>query len=604
MSTKYDFGGYATRANYRCADGRTILPNAFADQDGAKVPLVWQHQRNNPDNVLGHALLENRDDGVYCYCTFNESPRAQQTKLLIEHGDVNSLSIYANNLTEKSKQVSHGIIREVSVVLAGANPGALIDNVVVQHSDGSFDEVDGEAVIYSGEEIESSIEHAAPAAVAQKAATGKEDEGSKSNSSVSDRSAKDIFDSMTEDQKALTYALFSFAMTAGEGDDDDDDSAKHSAEGGDSDMKYNVFEGSAEKKGPALSHDDISNIFDLAKKTGSLKGAAEDYLEQMNEENGLEHSVTQLDILFPEAKATRPTPEFLSREMDWVPKVWNATNKSPFSRIKSVYADITKDEARARGYIKGNKKVEEQFGLLKRVTSPQTIYKLQKMDRDDIIDITDFDVVAWIKGEMRTMLNEELARAVLIGDGRQPGDADKISADHIRPVLTDEDLYTIHHIIKGLPEDENEKGKQLIKEALKARKNYKGSGSPTYYGDVDTITTMLLVEDKNGRRIYNTMTELASALRVREIVEVPVMENCKRDGRSGVEAENGKKYQCLGLIVNLADYTIGADRGGAVSLFDDFDIDYNKYTYLIETRCSGGLRRPYSAISLEVELGE
>lgn len=599
---KYDFGGYATKANIRCSDGRTILSNAFSHMDGKKVPLVWQHQRNDPTNVLGHAMLENRSDGVYCYCKFNDTPKGKHVKALVEHGDVESLSIFANELQQQGRQVSHGMIREVSVVIAGANPGALIDNLAVQHSDDTVEVLEDQAVITMDVPIEHGMEYDA--------------EEEETVEHADDPTAQEVFNSMNENQKNLVYALVGHALTA---EAEAEDSAEHSDEGsnndsnkeGDDGMKFNAFEGqgAAVVQGPILTHADMDIIISNAKKCGSLKTAVVDHLEHMADEgrlkdtNGhtLEHGIENLEILFPEAKAITPTPDMIMRQQEWVSKVWNATRKQPFSRIKSVVADITKDEARARGYIKGKKKIEEQFGVLKRVTTPQTVYKLQKMDRDDIIDITDFDVVAWLKAEMRLMLNEELARAVLIGDGRMSGDESKINESNIRPILTDDPMYTIHHKMT-LPEDENERGRALIKGALRARKGYRGSGSPTFYSDVDTITDMLLVEDNNGRRIYNTINELASALRVREIVEVPVMENVVREGSTTIDdTDAGKKFDCLGLIVNLTDYSIGADRGGAVTLFDDFDIDFNKYSYLIETRCSGALTRPYSAISLEVE---
>lgn len=609
---KYDCGGYATKVNVRCTDGRVIMPGAFAHQDGEKVPLVWQHRRDEPENVLGHAILENRNDGVYAYLSFNNRPKSQHVKELVEHGDLDSLSIYAIDLKEQSKHVSHGLIKEVSIVFAGANAGAFIDNLAIAHGDGTVTELADEAIIYPYEAIEHGVEYSSGNDDAEET---EEEESSLEHADESEDDSEltvgDVMDSMNDTQKKFVHALVGNLLAAREMAHSDEE-ITHSINDGGNEMKINVFEGgaSATIQGPALNHEDIQAIFKSAKEMGSLKKAATVYLEHMIDEgriadpNGdkLEHSVENLDILFPEAKMVTSAPQRIARDHEWVSKVWNATSKSPFSRIKSVAYDLTKDEARARGYIKGKQKIEEQFGLLKRVTTPQTVYKLQKLDRDDVIDITDFDVIAWIKAEMRFMLEEELARAVLIGDGRQSGDQSKINESNIRPVFTDEDMYTYHHIMADVPEDDNERGRFLIKEALKSRKNYKGSGSPSFYSSVDDITCMLLVEDTTGRRLYPTLNDLASAIRVKEIVEVPVMTELTRAGRSSVSGENGKTFKSHGIIVNMSDYKVGADRGGAVSLFDDFDLDYNKYEYLIETRCSGALYVPASAISLESEV--
>lgn len=589
----YDFGGYATKANLKCSDGRVIMPNAFKANDGQKVPLVWQHQRNEPTNVLGHALLENREDGVYCYCKFNETNSAKQAKQLVEHGDITSLSIYANQLSQQGRNVTHGQIREVSLVLAGANPGALIDNLAISHSDGSYEPVDDEAYIYTGLDLEHSVEYEEEDHIEHA-----EDENQ--NGGDSEETAEDVFNTLNQKQKNLVYAMVGYALG---GDEEDDDEAEHSDEGGE-EMKTNVFDQTEENtQTNSLSHEDKQAIFANARKYGSLKQAVQDFaLEHSIVGTGAQSNQFPEDILFPEARSVTPTPEMIMRQQEWVSKVWNATRKSPFSRIKSVAADITGDEARARGYIKGKKKKEEVIAMLKRVTTPQTVYKLQKMDRDDIIDITDFDVVAWLKAEMRLMLNEELARAILVGDGREAGD-DKINETNIRPVWTDDDLYTIKQTVKfSESATDDEKASQLIKAVHYSRIDYRGSGSPTLYIDSHSLTMLLLAEDKIGRRLYNTVTELATALRVREIVEVPVFDNLERDGRSGVPEESGKKYKLRMLIVNLTDYNVGADRGGAVAMFDDFDIDYNKYTYLIETRCSGALIRPFSAIAIEEEV--
>lgn len=591
---KYDFGGYATRANLKCSDGRVIMKDAFKNNDGQKVPLVWQHQRNEPNNVIGYALLENRPDGVYAYGKFNDTENGKTAKTLVEHGDITNLSIYANRLSQNGPAVKHGMIREVSLVMAGANPGAFIENLSVEHGDGDYEIVDDEAVIYTN----SSIEHTD--FDDEKIKMGEEDmEHADGNKTV-----KEVFDSMTDEQKNVCYFLIGQALEDDEDDEDveqsdyDDDDFEHE-DGGDGRM--NVFESQNRTDDNTLSHEETQAIFDDMKRYGSLK------------ESALQHGITNIDYLFPDPKLVNNTPSMIMRQQDWVSKVWNATRKSPFSRIKSSAANLTEEEARAKGYIKGKLKKEEQFSLLKRVTLPQTVYKKQKLDRDDIIDITDFDVVGWLKAEMRIMLNEELARAVLIGDGRLSSSEDKINPMNIRPIWTDEDLYTIHYDIHGL--DSAKSGgsnvggttdnavtlasrfvDSFIEGANRSRKNYKGSGSPTAYLSSDTLTELLLAKDKIGRRLYNTVAELASALRVSEIVEVPLMEGQIRI------ASDGSSYQLHGLIVNLSDYTVGADKGGAVSMFDDFDIDYNQQKYLIETRCSGALTVPYSAIALETSV--
>lgn len=604
MPENYDFCGYATRANVRCADGRTILNGAFVEQDGQKVPIVWQHQRNDPENVLGHGILENRDDGVFIYGTLNDSPKATRVKALLEHGDISALSIYAIDLVENRKQVSHGVIKEVSIVIAGANPQATIENVCIQHGD-ETDILMDQAVITSGEDWEDwdsdeDISHAAD-----------EDE---TPSKGKGPTAADVFNTLNDDQKKLFYAVVAHvAEDLGSDDEEDEGSeAEHSTEnleGGEIQMgtKYNAFEGTPSATGgtstiKALDHSVAVEIFDRARRSGSLKDA---YIAVVTE-HGIEHGIEQIDLLFPEAKAVTPTPDMIMRQQEWVAKVWNATSKSPFSRIKSWQADITGDEARARGYTKGKKKIEEVFGLLKRVTTPQTVYKLQKLDRDDIIDITDFDVVAWLKAEMRLMLNEELSRAVLIGDGRTALDESKIKEEHIRPIHTDDELYAIHKLVKINADDDTreERADAYLDAIYESRNDYRGSGSPVLFTTSAFVTDMLLARDGIGRRLYNTVTELASALRVREIVEVPVMDGVTRETNTDSESlpdgyETSTKYDLLGIIVNLTDYRIGADRGGAVTLFDDFDLNYNKYEYLIETRCSGALIRPKSAIVLE-----
>lgn len=568
---KFDFSGYATKNDLKCADGRTIRHNAFKENDGHTVPLVWQHIHNDPGNVLGHAVLENRDDGVYTFCKFNDTPAGQNAKLLVQHGDITSLSIYANKLVQKGQDVIHGAIREVSLVLSGANPGALIDNLSISHSDGGYTDVDDEAIIYTGLPIsEEELEH-------------EDKEEKKDMGQNGSKTVQDVFDSMSEEQKNVVYAMLAQATEDVEhGYYDEEDELEHDNLGGGYDMKRNVFDNDqGEKTGAVLSHSQIKMIFEDAQKTGSLK------------ESMLAHAVTygidDIDILFPDAKTLTPTPDFISRRMGWVPGVINGTHHSPFSRIKSVHADITADEARAKGYVKASLKTEEVFGLIQRVTTPTTIYKKQKLDRDDIIDITDLDVVAWLKMEMRMMLDEELARAVLIGDGREPGSPDKIKEEHIRPIYKDDDMYA-HKVTLDNEVDTDD----IVEAIIRSRKHYKGSGNPVLYTTTDLLTDMLLSKDQMGRRLYSTEAELASTLRVSSIVEVEVMDGVTRE-----DDDELVDLDLLGIIVNLKDYNMGADKGGQVSMFDDFDIDYNQYKYLIETRCSGALTKPKSAIVIE-----
>lgn len=557
---KYDFSGWATKNNLKCSDGRTILRDAFKHNDGQTVPLVWNHQHNDPLNVLGHALLENRDSGVYAYCTFNETEAGKNAKMLVEHGDVTALSIYANQLKQKGGNVEHGVIREVSLVLAGANPGAFIDSIL-RHGEAS----DEEGVIYTGENIE--LSHA--------------EEKKEEDKEVADNkemTVKDVVDSMTEEQRNVMYALIGQAL---EGSD-----VKHSDEnnnGGDDEMKHNVFENENVKENNSneLTHSEVQAILKDAKRYGSLR------------ESCLQHGIEHIDepgYLFPEFKNLNKEPEFVGRDMGWVGKVMSGVHRTPFSRIKSLQADIREEDARALGYIKGNLKKEEVFTLLKRTTDPQTVYKKQKLHRDDVLDITDFDVVAFIKKEMRMMLEEEIARAILIGDGRLPDSDDKIQDAHIRSIANEEALYAIHHTVTATEDTPEAKAKAMIRESLRARKDYKGSGEPTLFTSESALTEMLLLEDNNGRIIYDSVAKLATAMRVKEIVTVPVMEG----------AENkDKTKKVLGIIVNLRDYNVGADKGGQVSMFEDFDIDYNAQKYLIETRCSGALIKPFSAIVLE-----
>jgi len=557
----YDFGGWATRNNLRCSDGRTIMKDAFKHNDGQTVPLVWNHQHNDPLNVLGHALLENREEGVYAYCKFNETESGKNAKLLVEHGDVSALSIYANQLKQQGSNVIHGAIREVSLVLAGANPGAFIDSVM-SHGE----ESDDEAIIYTGEDI--SLFHA------DEKKDKPVDEKSEDEETVAD-----VFNTLTEKQKTVVYAMIGQALE--EKEESEDNNNNDDSKGGNKTMKHNVFDKEDTKK-DVLSHSDLEAIFADAKRYGSLKDSV------------LAHGIEQIDYLFPDAKNVTNTPQFIQRDMGWVQKVMNSVHHTPFSRIKSILADITEDDARAKGYIKGNLKKDEVFTLLKRTTTPTTIYKKQKLDRDDVVDITDFDVVAWLKSEMRMMLDEEIARAILVGDGRLSSSDDKINEQNIRPIWKDDDLYTIKApVTVAANATADEKAKAFIRATIKSRKNYKGSGEPTLYTTEDVLTDCLLMEDTIGRVIYDSVSKLATALRVKEIVTVPVMENLSR-------VDNGTTYGLMGIIVNLTDYNIGADKGGAVNMFDDFDIDYNAQKYLIETRCSGALIKPYSAIALEL----
>ncbi len=562
MSKKYDFSGWATKNNLRCSDGRTILKDAFKHNDGQTVPLVWNHQHNDPLNVLGHALLENRDSGVYAYCTFNNTEAGKNAKMLVEHGDVTALSIYANQLKQKGGNVEHGVIREVSLVLAGANPGAFIDSIL-RHGEASEEE----GVIYTGEELV--LSHAEEESKEVK----EEDKKVEDNK---EKTVQDVVDSMSEEQRNVMYALIGQALEG--------KNVEHSNidNGGEDEMKHNVFDNENVKENKdVLTHSEEEAILRDAKRYGSLR------------ESCLQHGIEHIDeagYLFPEFKNMNREPEFISRDMGWVGRVMAGVHRTPFSRIKSLQADIREDEARALGYIKGKQKKEEVFTLLKRTTDPQTVYKKQKLHRDDVLDITDFDVVAFIKREMRMMLEEEIARAILIGDGRLTDSDDHISDQHIRSIANDHELYAIHHQVVAKENTPEAKAKAMIQESLRARKDYKGSGEPTLFCSESVLTEMLLLEDKNGRIIYDSVAKLATAMRVKEIVTVPVLEGAQN---------NDKSKNILGIIVNLRDYNVGADKGGAVSMFEDFDIDYNAQKYLIETRCSGALTKPYSAIVLE-----
>ena len=599
MKSNYDFAGWATKNNYRCSDGRVIIKDAFKDNDGTTVPLVWNHDHKSPDNVLGHALLQNRDEGVYAYCTLNDTESGQIAKGLVQHGDITSLSIYANHLKQSGPNVIHGAIREVSLVLAGANPGALIDSVI-RHGE----EMEDEAIIYSGEDF--FISHA--------------DNSESETKENEDETVEDVFNTLTDKQKNVVYAIIGQLLDESEGSDDVshaddsdedetvedvfntltdkqknvvyaiigqivDDEDISNDEGEDSNMKHNLFDSdSREEQKDTLTHAEMMDIIADGKRYGSLK------------ESALQHGIEEIDYLFPDFKNVTDTPGFIKRDDTWVSKVMNSVHRTPFSRIRSLFADITEDEARAKGYIKGRQKKDEVFSLLKRTTTPQTIYKKQKLDRDDVIDITDFDVVAWLKTEMRMMLNEELARAVLVGDGRLSSAEDKINENNIRPIWTDEDLYTIHSEVSVETTDPaSTKASEFIDQTVRAMEDYDGSGNPTLFIAKDTLTACLLLKDENGRRIYKDVNELATAMMVKEIIPVPVMKGLTRTDTSS------NTYTLMGIVVNLVDYNIGADKGGSVNMFDDFDIDYNAQKYLIETRCSGALIKPKSAIALEIK---
>lgn len=578
---KYDFSGWATKNNIRCSDGRTILKDAFKQHDGQTVPLVWNHQHNESANVLGHAVLENRDEGVYAYCTFNDTEAGKNAKLLVEHGDVTALSIYANQLKQKGSNVMHGTIREVSLVLAGANPGAFIDSVI-RH--GEFCE--DEAVIYTGEEL--TLQHADdPSDKADKKDKKGDDEVDNNEKTI-----QDVFDTLNEEQKNVVYALIGQALEDKEMAQSAIEENENNIEedGGEQEMKHNVFEGRETENNDVLSHDAIETILKDAKRYGSLK---ESFLAHAES-----YGIKDIEWLFPDAKNVNMPPDFIKRDDSYVQKVMRGVHHVPFSRIKSMHANITADEARAKGYIKGNRKKEEVFTLLKRTTTPTTIYKKQKLDRDDVVDITDFDVVAWLKMEMRMMLDEEIARAILVGDGRLSDSDDKINETCIRPISKDDDLYCVKaSVAAAAAATDDDIAKAFIKTVIKSRKEYKGSGSPTLFTTEDVITNCLLLEDKNGRVIYDTVDKLATALRVKEIVAVEVMEGAKT-------TVNKVEKPLMAIMVNLVDYYVGADKGGAVNMFDDFDIDYNQQKYLMETRCSGALVKPYSAVAVALDKAE
>lgn len=571
---KPDFSGYATRNDLKCSDGRTIRRDAFKDDDGQRVPLVWQHMHDSADNVLGHADLENREDGVYAYCFLNETSAGQNAKELVAHGDINAMSIYANKLIQKGSDVLHGAIREVSLVLSGANPGAKIDTVAIQHSDGFVEEQDDEAIITTGMTIEHGDEASA------------NDSGS-SDDDEDNRTIGEIIETMNDEQKdVLTYLV---DQALGEEQKDEDDSAPadnvaHSATK-EENVKHNVFDSTAVDRGPKLEHAQIKAIFDDAASYGTLSESVMAHAQS--------YGISNIELLFPDANEINNPPKFIQKEKPWVQAIVGNTKHTPFAKVRATFADISGDNARARGYQKGKLKKEEVFKLIRRETTPQTIYKKQKLDRDDIIDITDFDVVSWIKAEMQIKLKEELARAILFGDGRSVTSDDKIQEDHIRPILSDDAFYSVKHTIS---KDTSLADGALIDIVAEAMLDYEGTGNPTFFAHKKVIFDMMHQRDKMGRRLYNTREELANALEVGDIVDVDPMKDLTRTlGAS----EGGGTANVLGIVVNMGDYNIGTNKGGEVNFFDDFDIDYNQMKYLYETRLSGALVEPYSAVVIE-----
>lgn len=568
---KYDFSGYATRNGIRCSDGRTIMKDAFIENDGTTVPLVWQHDHSDPSNILGHCKLENRPDGVYAFGVFNDTPAAQDAKMAVRHGDINAMSIYANHVRQESGLVQHGNIREVSLVLSGANPGAFIDNVTIAHGE-EFATLDDEVIIFSGQEFahadskEETKEKEAPMA--------EETTGTKNNKSEENMTVQDVLDTLTPIQQKVVYALIGMAAEGDSGEEVEQSEGDYGM--------YNAFESNEDteiRHADEFVHEELDAVLADARRNGRLSDSVISHAQN--------YGITNIDILFPDAQAIRNTPDFYGRRTEWVNAVLNNTQHVPFSRIKSMYADITADEARARGYTldrnNNKRKIDEVFNVLKRVTTPQTVYKKQKLDRDDIVDITSFDVVAWLKQEMRIMLDEEIARAVLVGDGRDVSDESKIRTDSIRPIAFDDDVYTI----KVQVEDADDVT-AMIDQVTQAQVNYRGSGTPTFYASPSLIAKMMTQRDQLNHRMYSTRNDLASELSVSNIVDVPILDTAK--------SEDGRPV--LGLIGNLKDYTIGADRGGNISMFDDFDIDFNQQKYLMETRCSGALTLPKSFIAI------
>lgn len=599
----YDCEGYVTRYGVKCTDGVTISPGAFADQNGARVPVVWMHIHDDVEAVLGHADLEARDDGVYGKISFNGTEAGIATKELVSHGDVSAFSIHANHLTRNkfTNVVSHGNIKEVSLVLAGANPKAYIEKLNLTHSDDGDDDFDDANIFTAGGIILAHADEEKKEDPEVKDEDLKhEDQKKEENPEGNEKTVKDVLDTLNEEQQVAVAYIIGKALEekGGSVEHNDDDNEEDNP-----DMKHNVFD-PENAAAPTLSHDDMQKILKDAKRLGSLKQAVLEHCEAGGDDTEAlqdviqhadgDYGVTNVGYLFPDARKMTNEPIFIQRDQTWVSQVMSKVHRTPFSRIKSIFADITEDEARAKGYIKGKLKKEEVFSLLKRTTTPTTIYKKQKMDRDDQVDITDFNVVAWLKSEMRMMLNEELARAILIGDGRLASSDDKINEQNIRPIWTDSELFTVKYPVNAGTSDA-EHAKNFIKAVVKSRKLYKGSGNPDLYTTEDMLTEMLMLEDTTGRVIYDTVEKLRTALRVNSIVTIESMVGLTRSDDAG-------KTQALdALLVNLNDYNVGADKGGEVNMFDDFDIDYNQYKYLMETRCSGALTRPYAAIAFEVQ---
>lgn len=598
MGEKYDFSGWATKNDLLCSDGRTIRKDAFKECDGITVPLVWQHDHSSPENVLGHCLLENREDGVYTYGKFNDTDMGEKAKSLVCNGDIDHLSIYANKLKQKGGDVLHGAIREVSLVLAGANPGALIDTPILEHGDGA-ELIEDEAIIYTEEplNVDDSLDHADTKEDGdgeEKSPEGGSKEGEKkmADEKKDDRTVQDVFDEFTDEQKNVVYFMIGEALKeAGVDVEGGEEAAQDAFEEGE-EMKHNVFDEETNNRENMLSHSDMEEIFKAGKRLGSLKEAVaqSDVLKHDgdDDEDEVTYGIRGMeDVLFPDAKLAGDNPNVISRDMTWVGDFIRSCHHSPFSRVKSIAADLTADEARAKGYIKAHQKVEEVITMFKRKVEPQTIYKKQKFDRDDLLDITDFNTVAFIKTEMRQMLDEEIARACLVGDGRLPGAEDKINPLHIIPIYSDSNVYSIQVEVDATGGD---KAKEFIDACVRARKDYKGSGNPTCYMTEDMLTECLLLEDGINHKLYKSEAEVATAIRVSRIVTVPVMENV-----------TGTHGELAAIIVNPVDYTIGADQGGSVAMFEDFDIDYNQQKYLMETRISGALTKPYSALVVSVK---
>ena len=611
---QFDFSGYATKVGVKCSDGRTILQDAFAHCDGKKVPLVYQHLHNDPKNILGHAILENRADGVYAYCSLNATESGTTAKSLIQHGDISALSIYANSLVQKSQNVVHGVIREVSLVLSGANPEAYIDNLAFEHSDGSVVTDESEAIISLGA-IELSLSHEETALTEASLTSDNSESIAHEDEKANPKDKKtvgEVFNTLNEEQKTVVYAMIAHALDSEITDEETDEETdatedvKHSNNEGDETMKKNIFDKQSTTTEGKLTRETLRSIFNDARQSQStLKNAflahgyetiSDALADYEHQDEVLAHAGTygidNIGYLFPDARATSSTPQFIKRDTEWVSKVFGGAKHVPFSRIKTVLADITADEARARGYVTGNEKTDEVFTLLKRTTDPQTVYKKQKLDRDDIVDITDFDVVVWLRMEMRMMLEEEIARAQLVGDGRLSSSDDKIKEDKIRPIATDASIYTIEVQIPAAASTAN-----MIDQIILGRKKYKGTGTPTFFTTPDVNGDMLLLKDSTGRRLYNTEADLAAGIRAREIVEVPVMENKVVVVTEPTALATGLQKRLIGISVNMNDYSLGADKGGSINMFDDFDIDFNQFKYLIETRCSGALTMAHSAIA-------